>query len=346
MIKAFDETCFRYDGAYPVIENSKLQLPPAGLNFVACSGDKFPAILKNQFRDAPSSIGRPNWGKKPAFVTLSMGGNDIGFKELVTVCIYSLRIFTLKDCEAVIADSQRIVNSPGFINDAANVITTALAKGTDRSGPEFKVFVTGYAQFFNEDTPQCDKVSLKPRWSPFAAQYLTTERRRTMNLIARDLNTALRAAVLRARTTAPGRVLFVDYDSEFDGHRFCDRQEPNPNDPDTWFYTFGSDEATIGKFLNGIPQINGLLSGESNETMSDSEFLQLINQAANGDAAKEVDGVGAYRIFHPKPPGHQVIAEALNTAIMAARGPIPSGNPIKITATSPGGAPNGLIETS
>ena len=261
MIQFFDETCFRYDEAYPVVLDGHLQPQPSRFNFVACSGDKFPAILQNQFRDQPSSIGRPNWGDKPEFVTLSMGGNDIGFKELVSVCVYSLRIFTLKDCAEVIADSQRRVNSPDFVRDASNVIITALRKGTSRVRLNFKVYVTGYAQFFNEQTPQCNNVSFKPSWSPFPRQYLTTAKRQTLNKIARDLNASLKNAVMAASVGAPDRVFFVDYDTQFNGHRFCDREERNPNDPNTWFFTFGSNEAAIGGFLNSIPRIHDLMSG-------------------------------------------------------------------------------------
>ncbi|KAL8716869.1 MAG: hypothetical protein Q9225_005829 [Loekoesia sp. 1 TL-2023] len=331
MIQRFYETCFRYDGAYPILLEADLYPQPS---FVACSGDKFQAILQNQFRDRPSSLGRPNWGYKPEFVTLSMGGNDFGFKELVSVCIYSLSLFTLKDCAEVIADSQRRVNGPDFVREATNVIITALRKGRSRTGQQFKVFVTGYAQFFNEQTLQCNGVSLKPRWSPFARQYLTIELRQTLNRIARDLNTALRTAVMGASVGAPNRVFFVDYDEQFNGHRFCDREEPNPDDPDTWFFTFGSNEATIGDFLNSIPRINDLLSGRSDEIVSDHDFFRLISVAAGDDESKRDNGVGAYRIFHPKPAGHRVIERRLRSAIVSARALPQTATPINTIETS------------
>ncbi|KAI4122897.1 MAG: hypothetical protein LQ338_005562 [Usnochroma carphineum] len=334
MIQYFDETCFRYNEAYSFLLNGDLRPRPSRFNFVACSGDKFPAILQNQFRNQPSSLGRPNWGDRPEFVTLSMGGNDIGFKELVSVCIYSLRIFTLKDCDEVIADSERRVDDPVFVRDATNVIIAALRKGTDRVGLGFKVFVTGYAQFFNEQTTQCNSVSLKPGWSPFERQYLTFERRQTLNKVARDLNAALKRAVLSASLGAPGRVFFVEYDTQFNGHRFCDREEPNPTDPNTWFFTFGSSESAVGEFLNSIPQINGLINGQSNETISDSGFLRLISKAAGSDASKRDNGVAAYRVFHPKPFGHRAIEGRLRDAVLATRAPPPNVAPIHPADTS------------
>ncbi|KAI4086804.1 MAG: hypothetical protein LQ344_007280 [Seirophora lacunosa] len=332
MIQRFDETCFRYDGAYPVILEANLQPRPSRFNFVACSGDKFPAILQSQFRDGPSSLGRPNWGNRPEFITLSMGGNDIGFKELVSVCVYSIRIFTLKDCAEVIADSQRRLADPDFVRDAVNVISTALRKGSSRSGPNFKVYVTGYAQFFNEQNLQCNFVSLKPSWSPFARQYLTIDLRQALNKIARDLNAVLQTAVMRANIGAPRRVFFINYDDLFEGHRFCDREEPNPNDPETWFFTLGSNEAEIGQFLNSIPRISRLLNGRRDEPVSDQEFFRLIGEAAHGDERKRDNGVAAFRIMHPKPLGHRAIEGRLRAALLATTGRIstgPTDNPIQ-----------------
>lgn len=319
MIQAFDETCYRYDGAYPVVLDAHLQPRPSRFNFVACSGDKFPAILQNQFRDRPTSIQRPNWGDRPQFVTLSMGGNDIGFKELVATCIYSIPINPFKNCAQVIAYSQQRANSDDFINDAQGVIIAALNKGASRGVPDFKVFVTGYAQFFNEHNPQCNHVSFRPRWLPLARrEYLTVEKRQALNKIAKDLNAALATAVMRASIGAPNRASFVNYDRQFEGHRFCDREEPNPDDPNTWFFTFGSNEAAVGKFLNSIPQVHALLSGQSNQSMTYDEFFHVVSEAAGDNEGKRENGVGAFRIFHPKPMGHSVIASILRNKISAA----------------------------
>lgn len=321
MIQSFflDGTCFRYDEAYPVVLNANLQPRPSRFNFVACSGDKFPEILEEQFRDEPSYLWRPNWGDKPEFVTLSMGGNDIGFKELVSTCIYSIPIGTLMSCDQLIVASMERLHSPDFVRAATRVIITALLKGTARVGPDFKVYVTGYAQFFNEQTTQCNHVSFRRPPAILAKQYLTIQRRQKLNLIARELNLALKTAVMTASVGAPNRVFFVDYDAQFNGHRFCDRHEPNAQDPDTWFLTYGSDEAAIEDFLNSIPRIHDLLSGQSNNTLSESEFNQLISEATGGDQVKAALGEALFRVFHPKPAGHQVIAEQLMLAILATR---------------------------
>lgn len=64
-------------------------------------------------------------------------------------------------------------------------------------------------------------------------QYLTQERRRNINDIVRKLNEVIQAAVKRADQE---RVLFVNYDKNWDGHRFCEEgvEEPAKNYDNTW----------------------------------------------------------------------------------------------------------------
>lgn len=320
-IQYLDDLCFRFDEAYPALLNDHLQPRPSRFNFVACSGDNFPTIMERQLK--PDLL-RPGWGDRPEFVTLSMGGNDIGFLELVTLCIYSFP--NLKDlsmeCGDAIARSQRLVNSRNFVNDAINVIVATLNQGTSRQGQSFKVYVTGYAQFFNERTMQCNGVSFRPEYFRYILkpkQYLTIGKRRTLNKIARDLNTGLREAVMRASIGAPGRVFFIDYDRQFEGHRFCDRVEPNPDDAETWFFTYGADEAAIGDFLSSIPQVQDAFSGRLNRTMSYGALLQIIAEAAGDDPVK-MDILGDLtRVFHPKSAGHRVIEQRTRDVILATR---------------------------
>lgn len=319
MIQRVDGGCFRFDKSYPVVLNYLLQPGPSRFNYVACYGETFSKIIQNQFRDKASMLGRPSWGNKPEFVTLSMGGNDIGFRDLIQTCVYSLRVFSRKGCDEVIRDSMRSIHSLDFVRGANDVIAAALRKGTARVGQGFKVYVTGYAQFFNEQTTQCNHVTFRPALSPFPPEYLTIERRKALNKLARDLNTALKTAVATASISAPNKVFFVDYDEKFEGHRFCDREEPNAKDPDTWFLTFGSEAATMGDFPNSVPRLRDLLSGQSNETISESEYLQFIGEAAQGDRPKMASGLEPLRTFHPKAIGHQIIAWEVMSKILATR---------------------------
>ncbi|KAL8864430.1 MAG: hypothetical protein Q9174_007360, partial [Haloplaca sp. 1 TL-2023] len=267
---------------------------------------------------------RPSWGDRPEFVSLSMGGNDIGFKELVTLCIYSIPnpMDPFMECADALSRSQRLVNSRKFVNDAIKVLIATLEQGTSRRGDSFKIYVTGYAQFFNEQTTQCNDVSFRPSFLKMMLkekQYLTLEKRRALNKIARDLNAGLREAVMRASIGAAGQIFFIDYDRQFQGHRFCDRVEPNPNDAETWFFTYGANQAAIGNFLDSIPQVQEVFGGHSNRTMSYAELVQVIAEAAGNDQEKRDILVDLTRVFHPKLAGHRIIERRLRDVVIATR---------------------------
>ena len=61
-----------------------------------------------------------------------------------------------------------------------------------------------------------------------------------MNGLALALNQALQDAVSSFDTSL--NVHYVDYDARFEGHRFCDREEPSPDNPDTWFFNWSTKE--------------------------------------------------------------------------------------------------------
>ena len=57
-----------------------------------------------------------------------MGVNDIGFKELVTLCIYSIPnpMDPFMECDDALARSQRLVDRADSVNDAISVIIARL----------------------------------------------------------------------------------------------------------------------------------------------------------------------------------------------------------------------------
>ena len=104
--------CFRFPNAYPAIMQvgaGPLQPSPLKWNNVACSVNTASQILAKEFLDQPEDDGkngiRPVWGDKPEFVTLTMGGNDIGILNLITTCIFSFKLWG-KNCEEVIQEGE------------------------------------------------------------------------------------------------------------------------------------------------------------------------------------------------------------------------------------------------
>ena len=142
--------CFRFPNAYPAVMQSgpgSLQPNPLKWNNVACSGNTAAQILDKEFLDQPEDDGkngiRPAWGDKPEFVTLTMGGNDVGILNLITTCILSFKLWGL-NCEQVIQEGMDIAQSDELKANFTAVIEKAYTKGRSTPvGVQFQVFVTG-----------------------------------------------------------------------------------------------------------------------------------------------------------------------------------------------------------
>ena len=339
------DRCFRFSNAYPNLMQSgqgSLQPNPDRFNFVACSGAKLPEIINQQFLDH-GRPGRPAWGA-PELVTITMGGNDIGILYLVLTCIYSIPIIA-RDCDAVIERGFNILDSDDFKSNLDDVIGTVRYEGKRLYGPNFHIFVTGYAQLFNSDTEQCNHVTFKPDRMRLTPQYLTRARRIRMNELAIALNGALETAIGRF---PPNDVTFVDYDALFEGHRFCDRHEPNADDDETWFFQYGTtsdpiDQANgdtevagtnatgknVARSLNHktVPRANQMLDGQHKS----APRLLPVNEPRDDTIPGNVTGglnamfADYFRVFHPKSRGHQAIRSAVLEAIdrvQLSRGPV------------------------
>lgn len=156
--------CMRYSDAYPRAMQAGSSLPDTGsrkLNNVVCSGSSAQDILDHQFKDQGSNEtqygARPAFGK-PQMATISLGGNDIGLRYLLNSCIYNFYP-SLYTCDEAIAASFAAIDDPILVENISKVISTTLAKGRQGFPDAFKVFVTGYAQFFDATTDQCSDVT-------------------------------------------------------------------------------------------------------------------------------------------------------------------------------------------
>lgn len=158
--------------------DGSLQPNPTKWNNVACSGNTATQILDKEFLDQPADDGnngiRPAWGDKPEFVTLTMGGNDIGILNLITTCVLSFKLWG-KDCEAVIQEGMDIAQSDELKANFTAVIEKAYTKGRSTPvGIEFQVFVTG--KFFAMHLTFIKSFTMKPRPFIFVFQRQTVTR--------------------------------------------------------------------------------------------------------------------------------------------------------------------------
>lgn len=205
------------------------------------------------------------------FATLSVGGNDLGFFDVMNACIFRFYSFYSGTCEKALEAADAAVKSSAFEQRLAVILREVLDAVSWEKRAGFSISVTGYARFFDADTPGCDEMSLGV-W--YGGPRLSRDIRGRMNALVDAANAKLRRTVVEADERFSGaarpRVLFVDYDDLFEGHRFCEEGvlEPAYNRTDSWFFLVGGpdnarNETTWPNGTNGDPDSTRYSRGES-----------------------------------------------------------------------------------
>ncbi|MFG2000224.1 SGNH/GDSL hydrolase family protein [Spirillospora sp. NPDC048911] len=169
-----------------------------GSAFWACSGATTSDVMQGKSGEPPQ-IGRID--QNTSLVTISIGGNDVGFSKVLAGCV--IKLPWGKGCEEQgrdIADRMATLRQ-----ELPGVLKVIRARA-----PQARVIVLGYPRAFKETSgTDGDNISVSDQ------QWL--------NGRARDLNELLRQAVIEAdarivAARAPGSVEFVDAYSAFAGH--------------------------------------------------------------------------------------------------------------------------------
>lgn len=175
---------------------------------------------------------------------MSIGGNDIGFYNILTACVLWVGGYWAGDCDTEVAKANDILASPEL---SAN-ITSALVGIIDKNGNDvFRIYMTGYVTFFNETTPLCESSSFRiysPHYDATHKEkgqpWLTKAVRTQLNDVVVALNTMLShiADSVNACYANSQRVIFVDPNPAYFGHRCCEDgvYEPDNNRLDTWLF--------------------------------------------------------------------------------------------------------------
>jgi lysophospholipase L1-like esterase len=176
--------CMRSNHAYPKLEADRLG---ATLSFQACSGARTGDVLSNQ-------LGTLNSGT--SYVTISIGGNDAGFADVITQCAKPWPW----TCTTQIANAQNFIRNtlPGLLDNVYNQIRA--------KAPSARVVVVGYPRLFNGET--CN-----------LAARISTQEEAALNTTADIL-----ATTISGRASAHG-FSFLDPRSAFTGHAICDDTE-------------------------------------------------------------------------------------------------------------------------
>ena len=172
-----DSTCDRSANAYPKLLDADANLRLAA--FPACAGASTAEVISQQI---------PAVSRKTRVVTVTVGGNDVGFANVMQNCF----VFETSSCATYIANGAAVAASPAFAASIRNVVDQVQAKA-----PNAKVIVTGYPLLFH-----LDATGVNPEYA-WADE---------VNLETSDLND-----VIEANAVAAGAV-FVDAEAPFAGH--------------------------------------------------------------------------------------------------------------------------------
>lgn len=115
-----NSSCTRTSNAYP--HQISLSRPNTNLSFVACSGAKTTDVMSNQISSVTSSTN---------VVTVEIGGNDIGFANLILAC-------TLGNCTSQLSSAATSI--PTTLPSKLQTVYSAIAA----RAPLAKVIVVGY----------------------------------------------------------------------------------------------------------------------------------------------------------------------------------------------------------
>ncbi|KJK75430.1 hypothetical protein H634G_08793 [Metarhizium anisopliae BRIP 53293] len=241
----FNETennCRQGLHAYPVLVHRDLNRArghhdnATEMQFLSCTGSTIGDMLAGSDH---SQIDGLNTTTDADFALLSIGGNDLGFFNIMNSCIFRFYSFYSGTCEDALRNSEEALNGPEFEHDLRLAIMEILDRVQWEKRPWFTITVSGYARFFNEDTEDCDERSFGVWWR---GPKLKRKLRRRMNKMVLSVNDKIRRSIyaINADFIEP-RVMFVDYDDAFEGHRFCERNatEPDYSRNETWFFLVG-----------------------------------------------------------------------------------------------------------
>jgi lysophospholipase L1-like esterase len=180
----YDSACQRSNHSYAKQLAAQLGL---NLSHVACSGARIPDVRANQLSALSAATN---------LVTISIGGNDAGFSNVITRCALPFPFTCTGD----------VNNARNFINNTLPGQLDALYTEIETRAPNAQVLVIGYPRLFNGE--QCN----------FAARISPGEQT-SLNSVA-DL-----LATKTAGIAANHGFDFVDPRTAFNTHRICDDVE-------------------------------------------------------------------------------------------------------------------------
>jgi lysophospholipase L1-like esterase len=183
--RAATDECYRSPYGYPALIAEARGLE---LDYQACTGADTADVLADQV---------PALGTGTSYVTVTVGGNDVGFSPVITECALP---WWVSDCSGAIASARRVLT--GVLPARYDSVFRAVAA----EAPRATVVVGGYPRLFNGE--DCS-------WATFFSRREMT----ALNAATDDLD-----ALIQDRSAAHD-LEYVDPRAAFTGHAVCDDVE-------------------------------------------------------------------------------------------------------------------------
>ncbi len=225
------------DQSYSELLTSVPLLPDfRGLHSVACSGATTGDLFFANPRQADEPPQLDALGKQTRTVTLTIGGNDLGFASILGSCVYSpvntpevqAAVRGRPGCRARLTTTvnARLADLGSGLPSAyaGTVPLPALLAAVREKAPNAQIIVTGYPRLFGTvptDASGCRVGSLGS--IPLA---LTSDDVAFFRAKADALNNLLRATVAAQRARGDADVQYVGVTRLYQGHLLCDTGSP------------------------------------------------------------------------------------------------------------------------
>ncbi|GAA3024870.1 SGNH/GDSL hydrolase family protein [Streptomyces glomeratus] len=172
-------SCNRSTNAYPYLWQAAHA--PASFSFLACSGAKTTDVLSNQLGTLNSAT---------SLVSLTIGGNDAGFSDVMTTCV-------LQSDSACLS---RIATAKAYVDTTLPGQLDAVYSAIRAKAPSAHVVVLGYPRFYKLGT---------------SCVGLSETKRSAINGAADHIDAAI------AKRAADHGFSFGDVRTTFSGHEIC-----------------------------------------------------------------------------------------------------------------------------
>lgn len=327
--------CFRNVGAYPPQLNRDFPFPDNAMQFLSCTGAVVEDMIATQI---------PDVDEDQMVVTLSIGGNDLGFGKILKACVFKPGGPLSDDCDETIETARTYLQ---------NELADTLRKGYDAIWDKVtdddrrKMFVQLYPNFFQEDTDWCNGQSMGiiPGYKPLLDEELRHKLNRLGDEVRDEIKVTMERYVQDQQDWFQNRMFYLDdFDNDvYPGHRFCEKDVETFDDPNIWFFTIGGDDSptvTAQDLLDEYDPANC-----TNDPKYDSDFAfgwycDSVRYVAtlgnnNGDF-KTFAPEAVTKAFHPKTAAFTVIKNNHKDAIRRLAWPRPINVDLGILQCKPG----------